>query len=249
MNDGATHSGSLFFGTVARLTEVRAAQMYARLAFETDEPLELRTGQFLLLRDGDASMLPRAFSVLSSSEQRFELLLRLDGKMRERLACLPPGTQMHVRGPYGTSYLDKIATDRQYLLVGGGSGVAPLLHFAEQAPELVAGTVFGFQETSIEQILPGVEVVTEDGDGVRADQRARELWKPGLGILACGPHGLLRSIASEFGLEPDVYVSLEERLGCGIGTCLGCAIFTSAGTQRICVEGPLFAVKELTWLT
>ena len=248
MKDGATQSGSLFFGAAARLTDARVAKTYARLAFEAAEPLDIQPGRFLLLRDGDASMLPRAFSVLRSTGEGFELLIRLDGKMRERLACLPVGTALNVRGPYGTAYLDKISANRQYLLVGGGSGVAPLLHFAEQHPELVAGGVFGFQEASIGPLLPGVEVVTEDGDGIRADQRARDLWKPGLGILACGPEGLLRSIASDFGQEPDVYVSLEERLGCGIGTCLGCAISTTAGTRRICVEGPLFATKELPWL-
>ncbi|MBU1050665.1 dihydroorotate dehydrogenase electron transfer subunit, partial [Candidatus Bipolaricaulota bacterium] len=68
------------------------------------------------------------------------------------------------------------------------------------------------------------------------------------GIIACGPEPMLRLIAQQYRQEPFVFVSLEARIGCGVGTCLGCSIETSTGMQRICKEGPLFALEELPWL-
>ena len=60
---------------------------------------------------------------------------------------------------------------------------------------------------------------------------------------------MLRLLAASHWEEPDVYVSLEARVGCGIGTCLGCRVATVAGPKRICTEGPLFPLRELPWLT
>ena len=169
--------------------------------------------------------------------------------MREKLSHSPFDTVFEVRGPYGEPYAKKINRQRQYILVGGGSGCAPLMHFREQHPDLVAGTAYGFRTGDAGQLLPGIPIQIESDDEGSAAERAAEIWEPGLGILACGPEPMLRLLAQRYRSRPDIYVSLEARIGCGIGTCLGCSIPTTVGPQRICHEGPLFAVEELPWLT
>jgi len=113
----------------------------------------------------------------------------------------------------------------------------------------VAGTAYGFRTADARQLLPGVPIQIEAEDGRSAAEQAADIWEPGLGILACGPEPMLRLLARRYRGQPDIYVSLEARIGCGIGTCLGCSIPTTAGPQRICHEGPLFALEELPWLT
>lgn len=123
------------------------------------------------------------------------------------------------------------------------------MHFQQQHPELVAGTAYGFRTPDAQELLPGVSILIESENGQSAAEKTAEIWRPGQGILACGPEPMLRVLARRYRGQPDVYVSLEARIGCGIGTCLGCSIPTTSGTQRICREGPLFSLEELPWLT
>jgi dihydroorotate dehydrogenase electron transfer subunit len=176
-----------------------------------------------------------------------ELLIKLDGTLREALGSLPLGTGIEVRGPYGVPYVDRIRTDRAVLLAGGGSGIAPLLCFRDQHPERVAGTVFGFREAAAARLFPAEDLVIEERDGRRADAVAAERRKPGVGLAVCGPQAMLEALAKRYPGDPNVYVSLEARIGCGIGTCLGCSIATTRGMRRICRDGPLFPARELPW--
>jgi len=124
-----------------------------------------------------------------------------------------------------------------------------MLFFAEQHPALFAASAYGFRTRDACDVLPGVPLIIEEVTGERAIDRVDSLWKPGYGILACGPESMLRALARAYRSESHVYVSLEARVGCGIGTCLGCRVATSRGPKRICVDGPLFSAEELTWLT
>jgi len=245
----ATRKGSRFFWVDARLSACEASARYARVRLESSWlTTPVRAGQYVLVRHTEDPCLPRAFSVLASSERGIELLVKSEGRVREKLSCSPIGTLFQIRGPYGVPYLEKISMERSYLLVGGGSGITPLLCFHAQYPDLVAGTVYGFRTADALELLPDVPLVVEEVDGELADERVRSIWSPGLGIIACGPEPMLRALAREYRDRPDVYVSLEARIGCGIGSCLGCSIPTTTGTQRICRDGPLFAVSELPWL-
>ncbi|MCK4570593.1 dihydroorotate dehydrogenase [Candidatus Bipolaricaulota bacterium] len=249
MNNGVTHSGSRFFWQQAQLIDRRTSERYARVLLRGPElPSDVAVGQFVLVRYSDDPCLPRAFSVMSSSDLGLELFVKTAGRVREKFRTAPMGTVFEVRGPYGTPYADKISLDRKYILVGGGSGAAPLLHFRRQYPNHVAGEVYGFRTEDACGLLNEIELTVESTTGLRAHEQLRSIWRPGLGILACGPEPMLRLLAQEYRQQPDVYVSLEARIGCGVGTCLGCSIHTSTGMQRICKEGPLFALEELPWL-
>jgi dihydroorotate dehydrogenase electron transfer subunit len=228
----------------------RTSRRYARVVLRGPSvPSTVGAGQFVLVRYSEDACLPRAFSVMSASDLGLELFIKTEGRVREKFATAPMGTAFEVRGPYGTPYVDKISLDRRYVLVGGGSGAAPLLHFRKRHPELVAGEVYGFRTDDAAELLSEVRLTAEDAAGLRAHEQLASVWCPGLGILACGPEPMLRLLARRYRSEPDVYVSLEARIGCGIGTCLGCSISTTSGMQRICTEGPLFAAGDLPWLT
>ncbi len=249
-HDDATQTGSRFFWQRAQLIDRRASQRYARVLLRgPGVASDVAVGQFILVRYSDDACLPRAFSVMSASDLGLELFVKTEGRVREKFATAPMGTVFEVRGPYGTPYLDKIARERGYVLVGGGSGAAPLLYFRKQHPDLVAGEVYGFRTADASSLLREVSLTVESEDGMRAHERLASVWRPGLGIIACGPEPMLRLLARAYRHVEDVYVSLEARIGCGIGTCLGCSIETSSGMQRICKEGPLFALRELPWLT
>jgi len=246
----AAQKGSPFSWAAARLIRRRESARYARVVLKGAScSAAIGAGQFVLVRYGEDPCLPRAFSVMSAGDGYLELFVKSEGRVREKLSSCPIGTPFEVRGPYGVPYVSTISLHRSYVLVAGGSGIAPMLYFAEQHPELSVTGVYGFRTADACDLLPNVPLVIEEVTGKRATDRLRAVWKPGDGILACGPETMLRILAREYGNEPDVYVSLEARVGCGIGTCLGCRIATSRGPMRICTEGPLFALKELPWLT
>lgn len=249
-NGRATQSGSPFSWQRAQLIDRRTSARYARVLLRGPElPTDVAVGQFVLVRYSEDPCLPRAFSVMSGSDLGLELFIKTEGRVREKFATAPMGTVFEVRGPYGTPYAEKISVDRKYVLVGGGSGAAPLLHFRKRYPKLVAGEVYGFRSEDASNLLSEVDLTAESSTGLRAHEQLQSIWRSGLGIVACGPEPMLRLLARQYRDEPDVYVSLEARIGCGIGTCLGCSIETTTGMQRICKEGPLFSLRELPWLT
>ncbi len=244
----AAYEGPLFSASSGHLKSRTVAGGYARITIEVDRLSTPEPGQFVLLRLREGPALPRAFSVLAAEAGRLEFLLKLDGTLREALARAAIGTEVVVRGPYGTPYESRIGRDRRYVLAGGGSGIAPLLHFAAAHPELTEAVAFGVRGRAVRDLLPGTDLAVEEEDGETATDRLRKHWKRGLGILACGPEPMLRSIAERYAGEPDTYVSLETRIGCGFGACQGCSIETRSGMLRICRDGPLFACSEVPWL-
>jgi len=245
----ATHAGSRFFWSDAELVDRETSVRYAKVYLQVDRlSSAIEAGQFVLVRYKEDPCLPRAFSVMSVSDRGLCLFVKTEGRVRERFSRCPMGTPFEVRGPFGTPYSQVVSLKRRYLLIGGGSGAAPLLCFQNQHREMVAGAVYGFRTADVCGLLPRESLVVGESTGVRAVDRAEEVWRKGLGIIACGPESMLRLLARTYRGEPDVYVSLEARIGCGIGTCLGCSIETKSGMRRICTEGPLFAIDELPWL-
>ncbi len=250
MSRVATHAGSLFSWVSAAVIERRRAGGYARLCLQLPEGFaEVGAGQFVLLRMAGRATLPRAFSPLRAGAGEIELLIKLQGIVREELGGCSLGTAVEVRGPYGVPYIDRIPHDRRYLLAGGGSGVGALLHFRERCPELVADSVFGFRATDAAGLFPGEDLVIEERDGRQADTVAAARRAPGTGLIACGPEPMLAALAARYPGDPEVYVSLETRIGCGIGACLGCSIETTRGMRRVCRDGPIFPARELSWRT
>jgi dihydroorotate dehydrogenase electron transfer subunit len=243
------HCGPSFLVRRARVTDSRLAGGYARVRVSFEVPTSVAApGQFFMIRFPWGPALPRALSTLAAETDNVEFFIKADGALRGAMASAPRGASVELRGPYGVPYVERVDPRRKYILVGGGSGVAPLLHFAASHPGLVEATAFGFRSRDVRELLPDVDMACEDETGETADERLAARWKEGCGIIACGPEALLASVARRYGCQPDAYASLETRLGCGFGACLGCSISTTSGTRRVCVDGPLFRCSEIPWL-
>lgn len=201
-------------------------------------------------------MLPRPLSLYGADPERGEIILlfRVAGRGTALLAEAGPGSEIQVMGPLGTGFPGIPAGS---VMVAGGMGVAPLAFLA--ASTAVPRTLIYGARSCTDLVCPasdldqpGLDVVgvTEDGSsglkGTAVDILKSRLPAPA--VFACGPRGMLAAVASltrQAGVE--AWVSLEERMACGVGACLGCAVNTTSGYQRVCREGPVFPAREVVF--
>jgi dihydroorotate dehydrogenase electron transfer subunit len=216
--------------------------------------------------DGTDPFLRRTFSICGSIPETGTLLLMVDAVGRgTRLLCgMAPGNTLNLIGPLGTAFDMTAGIGRTCVLVAGGVGAAPLVFLEEHLGKAGAGnTVFlmggrtAEHLTIIDGLIDGSDRVlfaTDDGSweyrGLVTDLLEEKLpeLQPGV-IYACGPQAMLRSVA-EIARRSGIpcQVSLEERMACGIGACLGCAVQLADGTMaRACKEGPVFNAEDIAW--
>jgi len=216
-------------------------------------------GQFISVYCRDASrMLPRPISIceLDKEQGRLRMVYRVAGAGTAEFAGYKAGEELKVMGPLGNGFPLKA---KKALLIGGGIGVPPMLELAKQLPGEKT-LVMGYRsETYLEPELEAAAplyIATEDGskgtsgnvlDAIRANGLTAEV------LYACGPTPMLRALkayAEERGME--AWISLEERMACGIGACLACVCrskdvdeHTHVKNKRICKEGPVFNAQEV----
>jgi len=243
------------------------------LSFATPIP-----GQFVMIRDPDRDepLLPRPISVYGFQREEghaiLNLLCRVAGRGTSLFSRMNRGGALTVLGPLGRGFT--IDPDvRQLLLVAGGVGAAPLTFLLQEGslPEPHSGKrqVTAYLGAGTAELLTGLNrfegfcdlrTATDDGSrgyhGNVTECLALDLAgydvKSTL-ILACGPGAMIRSLAL---LLRDTrircQVSLEERMACGVGACLGCAVAIQEGEgrtgyRRVCKDGPVFDIGELLW--
>ncbi len=227
-----------------------------------------RPGQFLMIGFGlaqvGAPFLPRPFSVgWRNEEGRLGLLVREFGAGTRRLGALRTGDRALLLGPLGRPF--RVEPGRPTVCVAGGVGLAPFLFLAPEARALGSPVRLLYGERTADRVfdpalireLTGIEpeLFTEDGGAGR-----RGLVLDGLGdegddgeglLLACGPTPMLAALerlARARGL--DLQVSVEEHMGCGVGTCQGCVVRAADGSWiKSCTDGPVFDARELAWPT
>ncbi|MFO8034971.1 MAG: hypothetical protein R6U88_07465 [Candidatus Bipolaricaulota bacterium] len=231
----------------AHLVGRRRSGGYAVAELATEREIAAQPGQFLMARTEGGPALPRPLSLLWSAGNRVAFLVKDEGLLRARLAEAPRGTRFEVRGPYGVPFLEAVDPNRQYILVGGGSGIAPLQFFWQRHPELVESVVFGLRRATDAGVLPDTPVLVEEQGQGSAGAQALSLWRPGLGMIACGPKEMFFQLADGLPDRRGVYVALEERMGCAYGACQGCVVMTREGPCRLCLEGPLLPLERLPW--
>lgn len=216
-------------------------------------------GQFVMLSMVDGRTdpyLPRPISVFNWEDGVLHLLIKVVGKGTELLSKMRVGEKLRVVGHLGNTFPD---TDGTVFFVGGGIGVAPLLYTAKRSKAAEKVFFLGFQNNDAvagrEFFEKAGEVVicTDDGScGVKGYPH-QELQKrlesgevPDL-ICTCGPEIMMESVqkaASEYE-KTEIYHSLEARMGCGIGACLGCRVETKGGVYLVCKDGPVFNGKDV----
>lgn len=220
-------------------------------------------GQFVMVGFGlghlDAPFLPRPFSVgWVGTDGRIGLLVRQFGAGTRRLAALKPGDEVLLLGPLGRGF--QWETGRPLVCVAGGVGLAPFLFLAQVGLETGASVSILYGERSGDRVfdpelinkLTGVrpELYTEDGSAGQAGRVVAGIRSdPAIQLFGCGPTPMLRALerlAREE--ELSLQVSVEEHMGCGIGTCQGCVVRSAGGEWiKSCTEGPVFRREELAW--
>jgi len=186
------------------------------------------------------------------------LLFNIVGRGTEWLSQCQEGDSLDLLGPLGRGFSFQSASHR-LLLVAGGIGIAPLVFLAEKA--LGEGRsitlLIGAQNASLlypESLLPpSIKLITATEDGSEGKKgMVTELMADFAAqadqVFACGPTSMYQSIAAQHYLKgKSVQISLEVRMGCGLGACYGCTIKTKRGLRQVCQDGPVFELNDIFW--
>ena len=233
---------------------------------QTEASESAKPGQFLSLYTNDASrLLPRPISIceIDREKGRLRVVYRVTGQNTgtEQFSRMSAGDRIPVVGPLGNGFPVKEAIGKRVFLMGGGIGVPPILELAKQMECGKKQIVAGYRDAHIflkEEFEQNGElyISTEDGSVGTKGNVLDAIRENGLDadiIFACGPTPMLRAI-KEFAKEKKIacYISLEERMACGIGACLGCVCrtkerdpHTNVHNARICKDGPVFLSTEV----
>jgi len=219
-------------------------------------------GQFYLLRASETldPLLRRPFSILRWNDEYLEFLIRLKGRGTMLLRNMRPGDGIDVMGPLGKGYPEP-SNGETPVLIAGGVGIAslyPLIEDLGSGAHLFYGAVNAaelYLLDDIKRLTRNLHVSTDDGSmGFKGNAVERlaesleDLVVTDPVVYACGPEGMtsaLVKVLNDMGIPG--YVSLEERMACGIGACLGCVIRTVQGYKRVCKEGPVFKATEMDY--
>ena len=213
-------------------------------------------GQFVNIRV-QGQFLRRPISVcnveqpLNNVEPHLTIIYKVVGVGTEAMSHLPVGTQLDVLTVLGNGYNLSKAGDAP-LLVGGGVGVPPMYMLARQLRE--AGkkvrVILGFNtkdevfyEDEFRALGCDVTVTTVDGSHGIKGFVTNALDGQQSYYYTCGPLPMIKALLQAVGTNGEV--SMEERMGCGFGACMGCTIQTTQGPKRVCKEGPVFPAEEL----
>ena len=218
-----------------------------------------KAGQFVSVYCNDGSrLLPRPISIceINKEEKTLRLVYRVAGKGTGEFSAMKTGETLHIVGPLGNGFPKK---EKKAFLIGGGIGIPPMLQLAKEL-DCEKQIVLGYRDELflLDEFQKQGEVylATEDGstgtkgnvlDAIRANALTADM------IYACGPTPMLRALktyAAENGIE--CWISMEERMACGIGACLACVCkskekdaHSNVNNKRICKEGPVFLAEEV----
>jgi dihydroorotate dehydrogenase electron transfer subunit len=249
--------------------------MKVKLASSFDDPLP---GQFIMIRIAGLNdpFLSRPISIYSFSRGKnccsIELLYRVVGKGTQILAGLIKSSQVEIHGPLGGSF--EIPNDKkQIIFIAGGIGIAPLSLLAEHlghngcsSKESIsfylgaqtADAIVGLNK--LQKLCYNIQVCTNDGSlgrkGLVTEAFQKDMKKYPQAftmIYTCGPKAMVRALSKILsGSKFQCQASLEERMACGTGACMGCAVAIKDNKgnltyKRVCADGPVFDIGQIVW--
>ena len=229
------------------------------LTVETDrETVErIKPGQFAMVQVRPSlqfdPLLRRPLGIFNVEGERVSFIYRVFGRGTELLSRVKAGSEIEVLMPLG-NWID--GEKERYLFIAGGIGIGGVFLAAKEFKRKGKEVILLYGERSSETLSAlefiekyGIEcrVYTEDGSYGEKGFVTKELhlfknhtW------VACGPTPMLKAVKEEAErLEAECYLSLDRRMACGVGACLGCTVRTTGGYKRCCVEGPIFPAGEV----
>lgn len=248
---------------VTENTALNSTNFLIRLS--SSEPIpKLLPGQFVNIdiKDSCEIFLRRPFSVfdVDYTQNTFSIIVKILGRGSKKLTEIRKGEWLSIIFPLGKGFTFPKINDR-ILLVGGGSGVAPVLFLAKQSGlnkeniSLLLGAKTKEDHVNVNEYAQygNLYFTTEDGSlGEKGFVTQHSVFYNNLEnydkIYACGPDAMMKAIASE-AKKANVFceVSLENLMACGFGVCLCCIEPTVKGNLCVCTEGPVFNINDLKW--
>ncbi len=227
-----------------------------------------RAGQFVdILCDGKPLRRPISICDLDKEQGVLRMVYEVRGEGTEWLSEQKAGATINILGPLGNGF-NISAKAKKMAVVGGGLGTPPMLGaakaFLASGEDRSLTTILGFRNKSV-VILENefgafsdkVIVTTDDGSygrqGLVTAPLEQEINEKGFDvIIACGPQPMLKAVAAmgeKYGIT--TFVSMEQRMGCGVGACLACTCKTKLAGQeiysRVCTHGPVFNASKVVW--
>ena len=239
----------------------KIADKIYKFSVKTKEIAELaKPGNFLEIKVSDSleTFLRRPISIYNIDKESgvVEFIFQVKGKGTEILAERKVGENLNILGPLGNGTFS-VKPYKKVAIIGGGIGIYPLYELAKSLKDSEVNTYLGFRnkdlvtlEDEFSEVSDKLVITTDDGSykekGFAIDFMKKDCEKEKFDrIYACGPLPMLKAVqafAKEAGIVAEI--SLEERMGCGIGACVGCAVLTqdSEGNQKykyVCQHGPV----------
>ena len=236
-----------------RLFEIQSNEQIAKNVYRmqlSGDTTGILSGQFVNIRV-HGQFLRRPISVCNIADGILTIIYKVVGVGTEAMSHLPVGTQLDVLTVLGNGY-DLTKAGDAPLLVGGGVGVPPMYMLARQLREMgkTVRVILGFNtkdevfyEEEFRALDCDVTVTTVDGSHGVKGFVTNALDGQQSYYYTCGPLPMIKALLQAAGTHGEV--SMEERMGCGFGACMGCTIQTTQGPKRVCKEGPVFPAEIL----
>jgi dihydroorotate dehydrogenase electron transfer subunit len=214
---------------------------------------EAKPGQFVMVRCEDYQ-LRRPLSIHQREGDQIALLFNIVGGGTQWLSERKSGNKLDLLGPLGNGF--NVNADSKLLLAAGGIGVAPLVFLAEEAAKQGKEVTLLYGTASAAQLyphLPEVKVITATEDGSKGKKGMitdilSDFINDADQLFACGPLAMYKTMAKMNELKnKSVQISLEVRMGCGLGVCYGCTVKTENGLKQVCKDGPIFELNDILW--
>ena len=247
---------------ISTVKEVKlmAENVYALTVTLPESAGEIKGGQFLNIATGDGSrLLKRPFGVVKADGNDITVCFQVKGEGTVALSQAKAGDKLAVLLPLGNGFTIPESA-KNIVVLGGGVGIFPLVPVVCGNKDKNFYTYLGFRNkncvclTEEFKASKRLTVVTDDGSYGKKNNAVNAYFEeinavPADLIIACGPPVMLKALKQkiiESGVKTPCLVSLEERMGCGIGACLVCVCKKSdGGNARVCKDGPVFDIMEV----
>ncbi|MCD7729005.1 MAG: dihydroorotate dehydrogenase electron transfer subunit [Clostridia bacterium] len=236
-----------------------AENIYSLTLTLSKEAGKIKGGQFANISvGGDKFLLKRPFGICKAEDSDITLCYQIKGDGTKKLAQTKKGDKLEILLPLGNGF-DIPQNAKNVVVIGGGVGIFPLISVIREHPDVNFYSYIGFRNKAAVCLLDELEksreltITTDDGSlctkGNAVSAYINDYQNvPADLIIACGPPIMLRVLKTQLaenGIKTPCLVSLEERMGCGIGACLVCVCKKNGANARVCKDGPVFNINEV----